>query len=108
VTPENSNEETWYYGITREEFDNAQIFIMTPGEYNSLSLSEEQRKSCFVVYLDISRNIRESRLYNREDKNDSIKRRLDSDDIDFMGFKDYDLKITDPEFTADDIYDLMS
>jgi hypothetical protein len=25
-----------------------------------------------------------------------------------MGFKDYDLKITDPEFTADDIYDLMS
>jgi guanylate kinase len=108
VTPENSNEETWYYGITREEFDNAQIFIMTPGEYNSLGLSEEQRKSCFVVYLDISRSIRESRLYNREDKNDSIKRRLDSDDIDFMGFKDYDLKITDPEFTADDIYDLMS
>ena len=37
----------------------------------------------------------------------AIKRRLDADDVDFSQFSDYDLKITDPEFTAEDVYDLM-
>jgi guanylate kinase len=107
VTPINSESQTWYYGITKESFDSSQIFIMTPGEYNSIDFTKEQRKGCFVVYLDIDRAIRESRLHNREDKNDSIKRRLDSDEIDFKDFSDYDLKVTDPDFTADDIWDLM-
>lgn len=105
VTPEGKDPETWYYGLTREEFDNSQVFILTPGEFKNIT--PEQRKNCFVVFLDIDRSIRESRLYKREDKNDSIKRRLDADEDDFKDFSDYDLKIRDPEFTADDIYDLM-
>jgi guanylate kinase len=105
VTPEGRDPETWYYGITKEEFDRAQVFIMTPGEFENIN--PEVRKGCFVVYLDIDRSIRESRLFKRQDKNDSITRRLDADEIDFKDFKDYDLKITDPEFTADDVYDLM-
>jgi guanylate kinase len=78
---------------------------MTPGEFENINA--EVRKGCFVVYLDIDRSIRESRLFKRQDKNDSITRRLDADEIDFKDFKDYDLRITDPEFTADDVYDLM-
>ena len=78
---------------------------MTPGEF--LNLTPEMRKGCFVVYLDIDRDIRESRLLGRQDKNDSITRRLDADDIDFQSYNDYDLKITDPEFSSDDVYDLM-
>jgi guanylate kinase len=105
VTPDNKDPETWYYGITKEEFNQSQVFIMTPGEFSNID--EETRKGCFVVYLDIDRDIRESRLFRREDKNDSIIRRLDADEIDFKDFRDYDLKITDPEFTADDVYDLM-
>jgi len=105
VTPEGRDPETWYYGITNDEFESSQVFIMTPGEFQSIT--PEQRKGCFVVYLDISRDIRESRLFRREDKNDSIKRRLDADEEDFLGFNDYDLKVTDPEFTAEDIWDLM-
>ena len=105
VTPENSDPEKWYYGLTKEEFEKGQVFIMTPGEYKNLS--DIDRKRCFVVYLDIDRKVRESRLFRREDKNDSISRRLDSDDIDFQSLSDYDLKITDPEFTADEVYDLM-
>jgi guanylate kinase len=107
VTPQYSEPQTWYYGITRDDFESSQAFIMTPGEYESLDFKSDERKNCFVVYLDISRSVRESRLHNREDKNDSIKRRLDADEIDFKDFNDYDLKVTDPEFTADDIYDLM-
>jgi len=105
VTPENSDPEKWYYGLTKEEFEKGQVFIMTPGEYSNLL--KEDRKRCFVVYLDIDRGIRESRLFKRKDKNDSISRRLDSDDIDFKGLSDYDLRITDPEFTADEVYELM-
>ncbi len=105
VTPEGREPETWYYGVTLEEFNESQVFIMTPGEF--INLTPEMRKVCFVVYLDIERSIRESRLLGRQDKNDSITRRLDADDVDFGDFKDYDLKITDPEFLADDVYDLM-
>jgi len=78
---------------------------MTPDEFSNIN--PELRKVCFVVYLDIDRIIREYRLFKRRDMNDSITRRLDADEEDFKDFKDYDLKITDPEFTADDVYDLM-
>jgi guanylate kinase len=105
VTPEGRNPETWYYGVTLEEFNESQVFIMTPGEFSNID--EDTRKKCFVVYLDIDRSVRESRLFRRKDKNDSITRRLDADDVDFSEYNDYDLKITDPEFTADDVYDLM-
>ena len=105
VTPEGKSPEIWYYGITNEEFESAQIFIMTPGEFSNLD--PERRKGCFVVYLDIDRGVREERLFKRHDKNDSIKRRLDSDEVDFLGFSDYDLRVTDPEFEADDVYSLM-
>ena len=105
VTPEGKDPETWYYGVTNEEFQRAQVFIMTPGEFSNINT--ELRKVCFVVYLDIDRSVRESRLLGRQDKNDSITRRLDADDIDFQSYNDYDLKITDPEFSSDDVYDLM-
>jgi guanylate kinase len=86
VEPEGSDPETWYYGITLDEFERAQVFQMTPGEFEDIT--PEQRKECFVVYLDIDRPIRESRLHIREDKNDSIMRRLDADDLDFKYFTD--------------------
>lgn len=107
VTPVDSEELIWYYGITKKDFNEAQIFILTTGEFNQLNLSESERKGCFVVFLDIPRDVRESRLSGRNDKNDSIKRRLDADEIDFKNFSDYDLRITDPDFGADDIYELM-
>ena len=105
VTPIDREQEVWYYGITYDEFKIAQAFIMTVGEFSKLP--EENRKDCFVVYLDIDRKTRESRLLNRKDNNDSIIRRLDADEIDFQNFTDYDLKISDPDFDVDDIYSLM-
>jgi guanylate kinase len=105
VTPEGKDPETWYYGLTKEEFESSQVFIMTPGEFNELT--ELQRKGCFVVYLDIDREIRKKRIQGRGDKNDSVERRLDADEIDFKDYDDYDLRVTDPDFEADDIYNLM-
>jgi guanylate kinase len=105
VTPENSEPTIWYYGISNESFNESNVFIMTPFEFSFVT--SEQRKGCFVVYLDIPREVRENRLFKREDKNDSIRRRMDADEMDFDNFNDYDLKITDPEFSADEVYDLM-
>jgi guanylate kinase len=105
VTPLDKSPEIWYYGITKEEFNNSQVFIMTPGDLSQID--PETRKRCFVVYLDIDRKIRENRITKRNDNNDSILRRLDADEIDFQNFRDYDLKLTDPEFLASDILSLM-
>ena len=101
----NDKGELWKYGILKEDFNNSQAFILTPGEVRQLT--PEVRKNCFVVFLDIDRSIRESRISNRQDHNDSIKRRLDADEIDFQNFRDYDLKLTDPEFLPSDVLSLM-
>jgi guanylate kinase len=98
-------ESIWYYGLTKETFDKTQLFVMTPFEINQLS--EEDLKGCFVVYLDIDLATRRTRLIRREDQNDSVERRLAADAKDFANYNYYDLKITDPDFDADSIYDLM-
>ena len=105
VTPEGKDPQVWYYGITNEEFESSQVFIMTPSEFSKIPI--DLRKGCFVVYLDIDRKVRESRIFKRDDKNDSIIRRLDADEIDFANLIDYDLKVTDPDFNGDDVYNLM-
>lgn len=105
VTPLNKTPEIWYYGITKKEFENSQVIILTPGEL--YQIDPEIRKKCFVVYLDIDRKIRENRIFKRNDSNDSIKRRLDADEKDFLNFNDYDLKITDPDFDAESVLSLM-
>jgi guanylate kinase len=99
-------EDTWYYGVTKQNFDENQLFIMTPFEINQLS--EDDLKSCFVVYLDIDMEIRRKRISKRNDNNDSIERRLEADEIDFKNYKYYDLKLTDPEFEAEWVYNLMN
>lgn len=96
---------TWKYGITKDNFDRNQLFIMTPYEFSQLN--DKDLPNCFVVYIDIDIEVRRSRLIKRNDNNDSIERRLTADAEDFKDFNYYDLKITDPEFEAEAIYDLM-
>jgi len=108
VTPHDRQPETWHYGLTRKEFERAQCFIMTPAEL--LMIDPETRKGCFVVYLDIDRKIREERILRRRDMNDSLKRRMEADDEDFKVFDktgDYDLRVTDEDFNAEDVWALM-
>ena len=100
------NESDWYYAISSDNFENNHLFIMTPHEISTLS--SEDRKKCFIVYLDIEESIRRERISRRDDNNDSVDRRIESDKRDFEGFGDYDLKITDPSFEIDMVYDLMN
>ena len=95
----------WYYSITNQNFDKNQIFILTPHEISLLS--QEDRKKCFIVYLDISEEVRRRRITKRGDNNDSVNRRIIADELDFKSFNDYDLRVTDPDFEVDDVYELM-
>lgn len=85
----------WYYGTPNSEWRSKQVFIMTP--LAIAQLSKEDRAKCRVVYLDLPESIRHKRLSARNDA-DSVERRLHSDEKDFSGFKDYDLRITREKF----------
>jgi guanylate kinase len=98
--------EDWYYAITKENFDNNHLFIMTPHELSQIP--PEDRKNCFVVYLDIDEDVRRSRITRRNDNNDSVERRIQSDKLDFKDFTDYDLRLNDSDFEVDMVYSLMS
>ena len=98
-------DKIWKYGVTIDNFESNQLFIMTP--YEVSQLTDKDLSGCFVVYLDIPIEVRRKRLIRRNDNNDSIERRIQSDSEDFKDYNYYDLKITDPEFDAESIYDLM-
>jgi guanylate kinase len=87
----------WLYGTSKEQwFTTDDVFIMTPSGISKLHAAD--RKSSFIIYIDIPTEIRRERLAERNDNADSIERRLSADDKDFENFTDYDIKITDHNF----------
>ena len=87
----------WFYGTTKKQFlDQCNLFIMTPKGVSHIQSVD--RKSCTIMYLDIPTTTRAARLSQRGDKNDTIERRMYSDSQDFKDFKDYDIKIDNPNF----------
>lgn len=92
----------WYYGHSREEFNNKNIFIMTPGEIKKLN--EEDRERSIIIYIDIDKETRRKRISFRNDNNDSIERRIEADERDFLDFNEYDIRVTDPNYDPSIIY----
>ena len=87
----------WYYGTSNKQFnETCNLFIMTPEGVSKIQ--SEDRGECTIIYLDIGLDTRLRRLTARNDTNDKIERRLKADESDFSTFKDYDIKITDPNF----------
>lgn len=85
----------WQYGTPIADFKTKNIFIMTP--LGLSKIPKEIRDQCLVIYLDIPRHIRRSRLLQRNDV-DSAHRRITADEQDFFEFKDYDIRITNENF----------
>lgn len=86
----------WFYGQTIEDFNKSDVMIMSKEGLDILPL--EYRKQCVVIYLDIPEDVRKNRLHTRNDKNDSIERRLQADDAQFKNFLDYEILINNPNF----------
>ena len=86
----------WKYGLTIEEFEKADIMIMSKDGLEMLP--KKYRDRCFVIYLDVDRMVRLDRLNTRNDKNDNVWRRMSTDEKQFDGFTDYDIKIKNEDF----------
>jgi guanylate kinase len=85
----------WKYGRKITDFEKYDVFLMTPRGIKNIRLID--RKKCFIIYLDISREVVVERLTKRKDADSAIRRML-ADDKDFEGFVDYDLRVTNPDF----------
>lgn len=86
----------WFYGQTENDFNSSDVMIMSKDGLDMLP--EEYRKQCIVIYLDIPMEERLKRLESRNDNNDSIERRVRTDEEQFAGFTDYEIRITNPDF----------
>jgi guanylate kinase len=86
----------WFYGITKEEFERCDIMILNAEAVDLLS--EEYRSRCFVNYIDISIDVRRSRIMERNDPDDDFERRIQADEDQFRNFSNFDCRITNHNF----------
>jgi guanylate kinase len=86
----------WIYGTTREQFASKTLFIMTPRGLEHLK--PHDRSESLIIFIDIPENIRRERLMHREMPGDTVERRLEADRLDFQGFTNYDIRITNSDF----------
>jgi guanylate kinase len=93
-----------YYGTTVESFNKNHVFIMSPEAM--LALSQEDKDSSFILYLDISLDIRRERLLMRKNTY-CVETRLACDDVDFASFCEYDYKLSDPQFSEEFLLELI-
>lgn len=96
----------WQYGFSTDKINNSHVFILTPHEIKQYIKYKKDNDYIFddvIVYLNIDRDIRKTRIESRNDKNDEVERRLISDDNSFKDFENFDIEITNPNFTFDDI-----
>ena len=86
----------WNYGTSKEQwYETDVVFIMTPSGINKIKT--EDRKSTFVIFIDIPIEIRRERLLLRSDS-DTVDRRIEADELDFNSFTDFDIRINDHKF----------
>ena len=86
----------WKYGTSKNQFDEDNLFIMTPGGISHIL--EDERKKSFIIYLDMPMDKRIDRLTARVMPGDSIQRRIIADEEDFKDFNNYDIRITNDDF----------
>lgn len=86
----------WFYGLSHDDWQNCNLFIMTPKSINGLA--EQEINKTFIIYLDIEESKRIERIKNRADSSDSIERRIDADNLDFLNFSSYNLHIKNSDF----------
>ncbi len=102
---EYKNFNGWYYGTTKKETKKADVFIFTPS--GIADLPKDFIEESLIVFFDISQEERIKRLEKRSDS-DTIKRRINADWADFVNFKKYDLRVTNPAFDCWNLFKLIT
>lgn len=90
------NFNNWYYGFTLEDFKKCDVAILSVGNIQDLEKLDQNILKCVtIIYLDIPIEIRKKRLkerYNGGKKDDSLKRRVEADEFDFLNYRTYDIR----------------
>lgn len=86
----------WYYGMTIQNWEKADVVILNADAVGQLS--EDIKSNCLIMYLDIDRSIREKRMVDRRDADDSLQRRMDADEEQFHSFNNYDIRVANHDF----------
>jgi guanylate kinase len=86
-----------YYGTGLKEWNELPLFIMETDGIKHIK--PEDRSSCFVIYLDVPRIVRQERMMRERgwDK-ETVAKRTETDFVKFSEFSDYDIRITDANF----------
>jgi guanylate kinase len=98
---EYDNFNNWYYGSSKEDHINKNLFIKTPKGISKIR--KDDRKDYYIIYLNISDDIIRKRMLLRNDNNDVLERRILSDIEQFKNFNNYDLEITNENYDVIDI-----
>lgn len=87
----------WYYGLSYNEFNNKDLFIISMKSY--VKYSQDIKSKSLKIFLDINEDIRRIRLSKRNDA-DSVERRIlsDNEDIKMINKKEFDLIIKNEDF----------
>lgn len=85
-----------YYGTGNLEWNTNTFFIMETDGINHIN--KEDRKNCFIIYINNDEDVRISRMVERGWDNETINKRLQYDKINFKNFSNYDILITNSDF----------
>jgi guanylate kinase len=86
----------WKYGLFKPEFERCDVMILNAEAVDLLE--PEYRDRLFVIYIDVDEEVRRERLVSRNDKDDSIDRRINADNEQFGNFSNFDCIITNDKF----------
>lgn len=89
---------TGCYGTPKAMWESCNVFILTPQAIRDLDAND--RATSFVLYLDPPEDVLEKRMSARGFTQSGIETRRRVDALEFGTFEEYDLVITDPNFTT--------
>ncbi len=84
------------YGTGLKEWETSDCFIMETDGIKHID--PKSRKKTFIIYLNPPIKIRKERMKKRGWTDGEINNRLRVDRVKFKNFRDYDIKITNPDF----------
>lgn len=99
-----------HYCATREQVDNADLYIIDPYGIEYFMSKYDGRKIPMVVYIHADKRIRRNRMEKRGDTTHKIRQRMANDELSFVNVDEYamyqydNIEEGDVEKIATDIY----
>lgn len=87
-----------YYGTSKFDWNNRELFILTPSAINKLDCT-----NCVIIYFNPPQQQLLERMALRKQTKERIQERINADNLVFKNFNKYNIEITNPNFTLNDL-----